>query len=338
MICSLIDGHPDVQVWPLELPLSKHFGAWLNTPSTAVSEPGAVVRCAEVFVADAGRRVAGFYEDFDLEGIEPARLRGAFDARLRNSDCADVASMILQFGRSVAEVLGTVPRVFMFDAKVKTSHAVALLRSRAPLRVVFMSRNPWDVYLALRAKHFSNYGVGNWLTGDCQPLLRRLVDHIVQYGGGPYSAVLEADPRVYVLHYKDLVSQPENVLSQVATWLGLPSRWQLMTVPTRFSKPAVLDRHAGLTGIIRDPGLASTAGRLSLVEREVLRRCFGVDSAASGVVPTRWLRQILPVLACLLPLAGEFTRFMSGHWLGMMEAGLRNRAYAARVIVSEHCA
>ncbi len=336
LVCSLFDGHPMVQVWPLELMLSKRFGDLLDRTAVSATRQSTPVSLADLLLSNVSGHISTFYEDVDLSDVDFPRLRGALCRRLAALDSTDLTSVLRCFGESVAEVLGSSPKILMFDVKAKTEHLCALLDSGAPVRLLFMNRDPRHVYLALRAKQFSNYGAGNWLTGDGQPLLQSLVDHIVQYGGGPYAAALAADPRVYVLRYEDLVREAETVLCRVAAWLSIASRWDLMTVPTRFSRPVTLDRHAGLKGCVRDPSRPGTAGRLSLVEQAVLRRCFTVGSVASVVTPAAGpLRRALLVLACLLPLAGELMRFVRGHWVGVVRAGVRNRAYAARVFVLE---
>lgn len=332
LVCSLFDGHPLVQVWPLELAFSKHVGGWLDGAGARSIPPSAQAVSADVLLPSASGRVSTFYEDVDLTAIDASRLRTALGERLLASGSADPVQGLRCLGESVAEVVGVSPKVFMFDVKAKIAHLRALLDSDASVRLLCMTRDAAPVYLALRDKHFMTYGAGNWLTGDGRPLLRALVDHIVEYGGGPDIVALSTDPRVCVLRYEDLVSEPEKALSRVAEWLEVAPRWDLMTVPTRFRKPVTLDRHSAPGGL----GLRSPRDRLSLLEEAVLGRCVRGDDAASGVAPTAGrLRRALLVLACLLPLAGELMRFVKGHWVGVLRAGGRNRAYAVRILVSE---
>lgn len=222
---DLMDGHPDLSVYPVDLALLyAYFPAFLSTEQEPTARRA---RLRRVLFEDLTARLSDTQaaRAYDVAGLETAFFDGLEDRDLGRPE-ALIARLMAAFRRQRA---ASPPR---FDVVKETSieiYASEILGWFPDARFIQIVRDPRDNFAALAAgvdKHYARLGEDRKAT--LASLLQRArlglrfgAINAEAFGAGSY----------LVLRFEDIVQDTERVMRQVCTFLGIDFD-PVVTTPT----------------------------------------------------------------------------------------------------------
>jgi hypothetical protein len=227
LLRDLLDGHPELAVYPVDLAL-----LYAYFPAFVADHTGPDARRARlkrVLFDDLRARLP----DLQTAGrLDVDRLEAAFFDGLEARDLGRPDALIARLAAAFrSQCRASRPR---FDVVKETSieiHAAEIFGWFPDARFIQIVRDPRDNFAALAAgvdKHYARLGEDRKAT--LASLLQR-----AQLGlrFGRHNPKAFGDDRYLVVRFEDLVREPERVMARVSGFLGIDFD-PLLTTPTQF--------------------------------------------------------------------------------------------------------
>jgi hypothetical protein len=227
MLLNLFDGHPDLCVYPSDLNLL--YGYFPSYGAKSICRDERVARINRVVFNDPVTR------DFWGDNIDIATVKDAFYKQLPsgNFSVRDIISSLL---RCFAEIQGCSDNFFSYLVKETSIEIYAQEISRwfPQSKFIHLVRDPRDNFSAMFRgidKHYCHFGDNE------KTLLHSLIERV-----GTGIRMMDINRAVlgkgsyYVLKFEDLTRDPEPIMRDVCSFVGVEFNDCLLR-PTRFGEP-----------------------------------------------------------------------------------------------------
>jgi hypothetical protein len=222
LLMSLLDGHPDVLVFPGE---TKYFRDIHGRPEFGTAE--ALLTQTRISRLAGDRHVArelGRDHRAVDQGVFEDELRALFAEPVPESDL--LPAIVLAYARAIGES----PRRYWVEKTPRNEHHLDTALTLWPgLKAIYIARDPRDIYASFRKKREKR--------GKRLPVgtfVRRMHASLSIWG-----AFAERHPeRSVSVRYEDLVREPRETTQQIANFLGI--EWHSALV-----SPTQVGRHWG---------------------------------------------------------------------------------------------
>lgn len=259
LLTSLLDGHPELVVFPEETFYLRHVH---QNPNEAPEASAAWLRKVALRYLGLGEAEGSFgnvdYREFDHE---------AFIERYdRRSERRSGLGLLEAVVESFAETAGQTGRKYWVEKSPGNEHDLPIAAERWPdLRPIFITRDPRDVYLSYAKKRNGDgrgLDVGKFVTGWAGTV-------------AAWQQYRTAGNPGLLVRYEDLVAHPRLTLERVCSYLGIEYAEQL-DQPTKNGAPWFGNSMHGqkFTKVATDAS-GRWKGRLDEVDRRTLEWALG---------------------------------------------------------------
>lgn len=232
LVPSLLEGHPDLCVFPEETAVFKHAFArekisnanklHLMMTETRISWMARPYAIEEDFVGNSD------YSAFDFE-----RFRKEAGASFEASD-GSIKALLDAIMGAFAEVTGQSGRRYWVEKSPGTESELSSIFSWYPdARALYVVRDPRDTYVSYARKRAD---ISAPITAE------RFVPHWARSVATWKRH--ESDPRTMMIRYEDLLREPRATLERVCRWLHIDFD-EVLLRPTKFGVPWVGNSYHG---------------------------------------------------------------------------------------------
>jgi hypothetical protein len=275
LLANLLDGHPQLAVYPIDLAL---LYAYFPEFVRAHSEPQERrARLAQVLFDDLRRRVD--QGCLDIDALEQNFFAGLADVDLARPD-ALIARLMTAY-RAVSD--GSARQYGIFKETSIEIYAAEMLGWFPDARFIHLVRDPRDNFAALAAGVDGYYGR---MGEDHNRTLASLLNRVrTGFRMGRMNRAQFGDDRYLIVRFEDLATAPETAMRAVAAFLGIAFTPSLLA-PTMLGRPTAGNAFDGVVSFeVNARNVERWRERISPEDAQVIEFHLADDMEAFGYRP-----------------------------------------------------
>ena len=275
LFANLLDGHPQLAVYPFDLTLLyAYFPEYLRTHVAAAERRA---RLQRILFDELTQRLPS--QALDVAGMSERFFAGLPDAAL--GDPAALIGALMAVFQAVAGRAGATWGVFK-ETSIEI-YAAEILTWFPDARFIQLLRDPRDNFAALAAgvdQHYSRLGENHNRTLASLLNRARIGFQMARQNRASYG-----EGRYHLVRYEDLVAAPEAAMRGIAAFLGIEFDPSLLK-PTVLGHPAAGNAFDGsATFEVSARNVGRWRARISADDAQVIEFHLGDEMKAFGYAP-----------------------------------------------------